>query len=205
MLDDKRVGGPVALGEDRIVIVHALEHRKPAPKPLASVREEIVKAMREEFGRTASEKAAEDARTKLAGGATFDEVAKELGVAAEPPRFIGRDDPSVPAPVRTAAFDSAKPAIGKSLFRTARLENGGSVVLGISGVRLDPTPVLTSKWRSSVKRWAAKGRAMPSLTSKSCGVPRTSARIPKRSSSAGGAAWPKVRIAPTAFSRARLR
>ncbi len=29
VLDEKRVGGPVALGEDRIVIVHALEHRKP--------------------------------------------------------------------------------------------------------------------------------------------------------------------------------
>ena len=28
------VGGPVALGEDRIVIVRALEHRKPEPKPL---------------------------------------------------------------------------------------------------------------------------------------------------------------------------
>jgi peptidyl-prolyl cis-trans isomerase D len=139
VLDDKRVGGPVALGEDRIVILKALEHRKPAPKPLAAVHDEIVKAIRDEFGRTESQKVAEAARTKLAGGASFDDVAKELGVTADAPRFIGRDDPSVPAPVRTAAFDSAKPAVGKSIFRTAHLDNGSAVVLAISGVRLDPS------------------------------------------------------------------
>jgi peptidyl-prolyl cis-trans isomerase D len=138
VLDEKRIGGPVALGEDRIVIVRALEHRKPAPKPLAAVRDDIVKAIRDEFGRAEAQKVAQSARAKLAGGTSFDEMAKELGVTAEAPRFIGRDDPSVPAPVRTAAFDSAKPAIGKSIFRTAPLDNGGAVVLAISGARLDP-------------------------------------------------------------------
>ncbi len=108
VLDEKRVGGPVALGEDRIVIVKALEHKKAEPKPLASVRDEIVKSIREETGRTEAAKAADLARTKLAGGASFEDVAKELGVTAEPARFIGRDDPSVPAPVRTAAFDAGE-------------------------------------------------------------------------------------------------
>ncbi len=80
VLDEKRVGGPVALGEDRIVIVKALEHKKAEPKPLASVRDEIVKAIRDETGRAEAAKAAEAARAKLAGGASFDDVAKELGV-----------------------------------------------------------------------------------------------------------------------------
>ena len=139
VLDEKRVGGPVALGEDRIVIVRALEHRKPAPKPLAAVRDDIVKAIRDEFGRAESQKAAEAARTKLADGASFDDVAKQLGVTVEAPRFIGRDDPSVPAPVRTAAFDSAKPAVGKAVYRIAQLSDGGAAVLAVSGVRLDPS------------------------------------------------------------------
>ena len=138
VLDEKRVGGPVALGEDRIVVVHVVEHRKPEPKPLASVREDIVKSIREEFGRTESAKAAEDTRTKLAGGASFDDVAKELGVTADPARFIGRNDPSVPAAVRTTAFEVAKPAAGKTLFSTTHLENGGTAVLSVSNVRLDP-------------------------------------------------------------------
>jgi hypothetical protein len=59
-------------------------------------------------------------------------------VTAEPPRFIGRDDPSVPAPIRTATFDSAKPAVGKTVFSTATLDNGGMAVLAVSAARLDP-------------------------------------------------------------------
>jgi peptidyl-prolyl cis-trans isomerase D len=138
VLDEKRVGGPVALGEDRIVIVHAIEHHKSEPKPLASVREDIVKQIREEFGREEAKKAAEEASRKLTAGASFDDVAKELGVVAEPARFIGRNDPSVPAPIRTAAFDSAKPPVGKTLYSTASLENAGTAVLAVSNVRLDP-------------------------------------------------------------------
>jgi peptidyl-prolyl cis-trans isomerase D len=138
VLDEKRVGGPVALGEDRIVIVHALDHHKPEPKPLATVREDIIKSIRDEFGRAESERVAQEARTKLAGGASFDEVAKELGVMPEAARFIGRNDPSVPAAVRTSAFDASKPAPGKTEFTTARLEDGGNAVLAVSNVRLDP-------------------------------------------------------------------
>jgi peptidyl-prolyl cis-trans isomerase D len=144
VLDEKRIGGPVAVGEDRIVIVRALEHRKPQPKPVASVRDEIVKAIREEFGRTEAEKLAESARSQLTAGKSFDEVAKSLGVTSEAARYIGRDDPSVPAPVRTAAFDVAKPAPGKSSYRIVQLDNGGTAVLGVSSVRMDPnaTPQL---------------------------------------------------------------
>jgi peptidyl-prolyl cis-trans isomerase D len=138
VLDDKLVGGPVALGEDRIVIVKALEHRKPTPKPVAEVREEIVKAIREEFGREEATKAAEAARAKLAGGAAFDDVMKEAGVTAEPAKYIGRDDPSVQAAIRTTAFELAKPAAGKSTVGTATLENGGTAVVALSSVRLDP-------------------------------------------------------------------
>jgi hypothetical protein len=35
-------------------------------------------------------------------------------------------------------FDSAKPAIGKAIYRVAQLNDGGAAVLAISGVRLDP-------------------------------------------------------------------
>jgi peptidyl-prolyl cis-trans isomerase D len=138
VLDEKRTGGPVALGEDRIVLVRALEHRKPVAKPLASVRDDIVKLIRDEFGRTESRKAAESARAKLSAGTSFDDVVKELGVTADAARFIGREDPSVPGSVRTAAFESPKPPVGKTLYSTAQLDNGGAAVLAISNVRLDP-------------------------------------------------------------------
>jgi peptidyl-prolyl cis-trans isomerase D len=138
VLNDKRVGGPLVLGEDRLVIVKALEHHQPAPRPLAEVRDEIVAAIRKEHGIAAAEKAADTARARLLSGASFDDVAKELGVAAEPARFVGRKDPSVPTPVRTVVFEIPKPA-GKPIFRTAKLDDGGAAVVAITASRRDPS------------------------------------------------------------------
>jgi peptidyl-prolyl cis-trans isomerase D len=162
VLDEKRVGGPVALGEDRLVIVKALEHRKPQPKPLASVRDDVIKSIREEYGREQATKAAEAARAKLAGGASFEDVVRELGVTAEPARFIGREDPSVPGPVRTAVFDSAKPGVGKTVYRTVRLDNGGAAVVALSNVRMDPntTPSLQMAQLREVMARSGQGDAM---------------------------------------------
>jgi peptidyl-prolyl cis-trans isomerase D len=140
VLDEHKIGGPVALGEDRLVIVKALSHKKPEPKPLATVRDEIVAALRKEHGTQAAAAAAEAARAKLNAGTSFDEVVKELGVTADAAHFIGRTDPSVPTPIRDAVFKAPKPADGKTVNRAVSLDNGGSAVGAISGVRTEPNP-----------------------------------------------------------------
>lgn len=139
VLDEKRVGGPVGLGEDRIVVVAALDHHKPEPKPLDSVRDEIVTTLRKEQGMQAAAKAVDEARARLDVGTPFDQVAKELGVTAGPAAFIGRDDPSVPAQIRDAVFRSPRPASGKSVNRTVAMPDG-SALFAITGVRTEPSP-----------------------------------------------------------------
>jgi peptidyl-prolyl cis-trans isomerase D len=140
VLDEHHLGGPVALGEDRLVIVKALSHKKPEPKPVASVREEIVAAIRKEEGARGAAAAAEAARAKLNSGASFDEVAKELGVTADPAHFVSRDDPSVPGAVREAVFKAPKPASGKSVNSTVSLENGAAAVVAFTGTRTEQNP-----------------------------------------------------------------
>ena len=134
VLDEGRVGGPVLLGEDRIVIVKALEHHKAAPQPLAEVHEVIIAAILKERGSAAAQKAAEEARDKLNGGAPFDEVLHGLGVTAEPAHFVGRTDPSIPAPIRDAVFRAAKPA-GKPVYRAVPLSEGGAALIAITNLR----------------------------------------------------------------------
>ena len=129
-----RLGGPVLLGDDRLVIVKVLEHRKPQPRPLAEVREGIVTTLTRERGTQAALKAAEDARAKLEGGLSFEALAQELKVSADPAHFVGRRDPSVPAPVREAAFAAPRPA-GKPLFRALALTDGGAAVVAVTAVR----------------------------------------------------------------------
>ena len=107
----------------------------PAPQPIASVREEIIAAIRKDTSTNAAQLAAKDAVKQLDGGANFDAVIKSLGVNAMPAAFVARSDPQLPAQVREAAFAAPPPAAGKSWYRALPLDNGGAAVLMLSAVR----------------------------------------------------------------------
>jgi peptidyl-prolyl cis-trans isomerase D len=139
VLNQRKVGGPINVGEDRLVVLKVLDHRKSEPKPLADVRPEIVAALRAERGAAAALQAAQEAQRRIESGATVEQVAKDLGVKAESPRFVGRNDPAVSAELRSLAFELPKPA-DKPVARAALLKQGapGAVILAVTAVRVDP-------------------------------------------------------------------
>ena len=139
-----KLGGPVLLGDDRLVIFKVLQHRASAPKPLAEVRDSIVATITKDQGTQAALGAAQRAREQLLKGASFDEVAQELKVSADPAHFIGRNDPSVPAQVREAAFGLGKPA-GKPESRALTLNDGGAALVVVSAVRTAPAQDVAAK------------------------------------------------------------
>ena len=134
VLDEGHIGGPVLLGEDRIVIVKDLEHHKAAPKPVDEVHEVIMAAILKERGNDAAVKAAGEAHDKLVAGASFDQVLHDLGVTAEPAHFVGRADPSVPAPIREAVFHAPKPD-GKPVYRAVQLADSGAAFFAVTSLR----------------------------------------------------------------------
>jgi peptidyl-prolyl cis-trans isomerase D len=130
-----RIGGPVLLGDDRLVIVKMVEHHPAQEKPLSEVRDSIVAALTKEQSGQAALKAAESARTELDSGTPFDSIVAQYRLSADPAHFIGRRDPSVPAPVRDAAFAVPRPA-GKPAYRAVALNDGSAAVLAVSAVRV---------------------------------------------------------------------
>jgi peptidyl-prolyl cis-trans isomerase D len=151
-----KAAGPVLVGDDRLVVVKVIEHRKPEPKPLAEVRDSIVAAIGNEAASQAALKAAQSAADRLAGGASFEGVAQELKVSADPAHFINRTDPSVPAKVREAAFALPRPA-GRPEFRAVATDNGAAV-LTVSAVRNAPLHDV----RTPVERSASEARRLGS-------------------------------------------
>jgi peptidyl-prolyl cis-trans isomerase D len=140
-LQPGRIGGPVLVGEDRLVLVKVLEHHNPEPKPLAEVRDGIVAAIKKDRGSQAALKAAQEARDKLESGASFDDVAKQLGVTSEPAKFVGRTDSTLPAQLRALVFESPKPADNKPIYRAVALQTGGAAVVAVSKLRTElPEP-----------------------------------------------------------------
>jgi peptidyl-prolyl cis-trans isomerase D len=140
VLGEHKIGGPLPVGEDRLVLVKDLSHAPPAPKPLAAVHDSIVAALRQQAGSQAAMAAATAAVQALQSGKDFDAVAKDLGVTSEAARFVGRQDPSVPAQIREAAFKAPKPGEHQPVYQTLAQPDGAAVVLGIMAVRLDATP-----------------------------------------------------------------
>jgi hypothetical protein len=104
------------------------------------VRDGIVADLKKQAGTEAALKAAEAATAKLEAGASFDDVAKQLGVTAEPAKFIGRGEPSVPAQILSAAFTAPKPvpASGKAVYRAIKLTTGGAAVFAVSNLTTKP-------------------------------------------------------------------
>ncbi len=135
MLAGNRIGGPVAITEDRVVVFKVLEHHAPAPQPIASVRDEVIAAVRKDASTTAAQLAAQDAVKQLEGGASFDTVIKGLGVSSAPAAFVARSDPQLPVQVRDAAFAAPRPAADKPQYKALPLDTGGAALFMLTAVR----------------------------------------------------------------------
>jgi peptidyl-prolyl cis-trans isomerase D len=143
VLDEGRIGGPLQMGEDRLVIVKDLEHHKSAPQPLDEVRESIMAAILKQRGNAAAVKAAATARDQLKNGTSLDSVLQGLGLNSDPAHFVGRQDPSLPAQIREDVFHAPRPEGGKPVYRVVPLSEGGAALVVITNVRTHGTAINT--------------------------------------------------------------
>jgi peptidyl-prolyl cis-trans isomerase D len=158
-LNQGKIGGPVALGEDRLVLVKVAKHRKAEVKPLPDVQGEIVTLLKQERGVAAAKAAAEAAVAKLVAGEKIDALAKSLKVTAEPARFMSRGDPSIPAALRTAIFEAPRPTAAP-VVRTATLDDGSAVVYVVTSTRVadaGTNPALTGQMNEQLLQRSAQG------------------------------------------------
>jgi peptidyl-prolyl cis-trans isomerase D len=157
-LNQGKIGGPVALGEDRLVIVKVTGHRKSEIKPLAQVRDEIVTLLKEERGVAAAKAAAEALLPKLEAGEKLDALAAAHKLTVEPARFVSRGDPSIPAALRTAVFEAPRPA-GKPVMKSATLDDGATVVFVVTNTRqaASPNPQLVQQQNAMLSQRAGAG------------------------------------------------
>ena len=146
------------VGEDRLVLVKATDHKAPSPRPLAEVKDGIVAAIKKDRGTEAALKAAQDAQAKLAAGTSFDDVAKQLAVTVEPARFIGRADPTVPAELREFVFKAPKPLDSKPIYKALSMQTGGAAVVALTRLRTEAPAADQDKAADQIKQQALTAR-----------------------------------------------
>jgi peptidyl-prolyl cis-trans isomerase D len=158
-LNQGKIGGPVGLGEDRMVLVKVKAHHKAEVKPLAVVHDEIVGLLKLERGVAAAKAAGEAAVVKLVAGEKLDALAKTLGIASEPARFVSRGDPSIPAALRTAVFEAPRPA-ATPVIKTAALDDGSTAVFVVTRTRVadaGANPAITQQMNEQLQQRSAQG------------------------------------------------
>jgi peptidyl-prolyl cis-trans isomerase D len=131
---DQTLAGPVILDNNKMVIFEVTARHPSHVKPLTDVRDNIVAALQKQRQADAALAAAKAARTQLLSGSSFDQVAKSLNLKTDPPKFVGRGDPSVPAEILSVAFDSAKPVHGP-VYQAVNLQNGSSALVAVTQIR----------------------------------------------------------------------
>lgn len=134
---DGRLSQMVEVEKGRGVVLRASDHKLPQQRPLDAVRPAVTAAWKKERGAELAATAAADAVKRLTAGESWEAIAKSLGAAVLPPKFLARADQAVPLEIRSAAFGEPKPA-GKPIYSDARLANGDSAVIALSAVREEP-------------------------------------------------------------------
>jgi peptidyl-prolyl cis-trans isomerase D len=137
-LTQRRVAGPLPLGEDRMVIFQVLAHSPASTKPMEAVRSQIVAALERERGTEAAYSAAQAAVAELENGASFAQVTGKLKAKAEGPRFVARGSPDLPVELRDALFAAARPDPGKPVRQALKIEGGGVALFEVTNWRVQP-------------------------------------------------------------------
>ncbi|MGO9514317.1 MAG: SurA N-terminal domain-containing protein [Steroidobacteraceae bacterium] len=135
---DGHLSSMVEVEKGRGVVLRATDHKLPQQEPLEAVRTEIIAAWKKQRGTELAAAAAADAVKRLTAGESWDSVAKSLGAAPQPPKFVLRSDQAVPLEIRTDAFEEPKPT-GKPIYSSVALGAGDAAVLALSAVREEPS------------------------------------------------------------------
>jgi len=135
VLNQRKIGGPVMIGEDRLVLVKVTAHHKAEVKPLAQVRDEIVALIVQERGVAAAQAAADALVPRLEAGEDLATLAAAAKVTAESARFVSRGDPSIPEALRLAIFDAPRPE-AKPVVKSVKLDDGSTAVFVVTRSRV---------------------------------------------------------------------
>lgn len=132
------------------VVLRVDEHREPAQRPLAEVREQIVTAIRAKAAADAALGAAKALVDRLEAGEALEAVAGERKI--ERPGLVGRTDAGVPAAALSLAFSLPRPADGKTRFGSVEAADGGAMIVAVTKVEEGDTATLDEATRSAEQR-----------------------------------------------------
>ena len=138
--------------EAAAVVVRLRTRHPPTERPLDEVRDTIRDTLALGKARELTERAAFDALTSFADGATPAEIEQTTGLDWQRADGVERGDATVPGEILSAAFEMAAPPDGERASDVAALATGSRALVLLSNVSLGDYGAMTESDRTALGR-----------------------------------------------------
>ncbi len=125
----------IELGGDKFVVLRVRKHNTPEVKPLLTVRDEVVTALKGDLSRAAIAAEANEILEKLRAGLTVDQFASSHGYTLQIELGVDRRNTTVPPEVLHRIFELPSPAAGTTEKDFVVAPTGDIVIVELQRVR----------------------------------------------------------------------
>ena len=147
---------PVDLGQDHVVVLRLLQHKKASQLPLEKVQDKVKASLIEEAAREKVQQVGSSTVKQLQNGKADNSVAEKLGVSWKNQVSIERDAKTVDASIVKEVFRMMKPVQGATSYDGVVLPNGDYAIIALSKVT-DGNPAVAKKGdRENIKQQLIK-------------------------------------------------
>jgi len=139
---------PIQLGPNHAVVIRVKGHVPSEAEPLSQVRDRIVALLKQQHAQQAAAQKADELIKGIEKGGDPATLAESAGASYAAPRFLGRNENSVPAALLAAVFAAPAPTGGREL-KAVTLENGDQAVMILTAAKPGDASALTETQRTS--------------------------------------------------------
>lgn len=136
VLSQARNSDAIDISDDVLMAVRVVDHRPVGRKPLAQVRAEIERILKQERAQEAAHKLGEEWIHELNTGGSLEALARKRGFKFQSPKEITRQKTAgIDTHIIDAAFRAPRPEKDKPAYDLVDLGDRGFAVLALKGVR----------------------------------------------------------------------
>ena len=128
VLDDGENSPLIELDDGRAVVVHVIDHRVPAVRPLESVRAEITDILQLEQASAMTQEAGARLLAELRAGEGLTAAVGRMGLEIVRTSMVGRSSQELPSDLLAATFRAPKPDAELPVYSSVQLANGSFAV-----------------------------------------------------------------------------
>ena len=127
---------PIELSAEQVIVVRILEHQPTTVKPLATVKGEVVQALKQSIASERAQQKSESLLALLKRGETLKLLSDSEGVALQKPKAFGRSAPELPQELVKAVFQTPKPEQDRPSYLSVPLRAGGEAIVSLFKVSI---------------------------------------------------------------------